>query len=81
MGKSIGGQRKSERQKKKRNARTIGAWRNRAVHGRLSVQEIADRLNEEGFRTRRNTELTRQVLDSYIKRGVKLGTLPIDFET
>ena len=77
MGKSIGGQTKvGETKEEKKMLERLVHWRNRAVHGRLSVQEIADRLNEEGFRTRRNTELTRQVLDSYIKRGIKLGTLP-----
>ena len=73
MGKSIGGQTKvGETEEEKKMLERLVHWRNRAVHGRLSVQEIADRLNEEGFRTRRNTALTRQVLDSYIKRGVKL---------
>ena len=77
MGKSIGGQTKvGETEEEKKMLERLVHWRNRAVHGRLSVQEIADRLNEEGFRTRRNTALTRQVLDSYIKRGVKLRTLP-----
>jgi hypothetical protein len=66
----------TEEEEEKKILEQLVHWRNRAVHGRLSLQEIADRLNEEGFRTRRNTELTRQVLDSYIKRGVKLGTLP-----
>ena len=54
-------------------------WRNRAVHGRLSVQEIADRLNEEG-----TVEIPNSQDKCWIHTlSVELNSAhcPIDFET
>ena len=76
-GKYIGGQKPfGANENEKMMIKKLRDYRNRAVHGRLSVQKIADRLNEDGFRTRKNTAFTRQGLEVIIKREVKLKNLP-----
>ena len=76
LGKSIGGQLPfGEVGNEKETLARLSFWRDRKINGRLSVRKIADRLNEEGFRTRRNTPFTQQSLDVIIKNQVKLGNL------
>jgi DNA invertase Pin-like site-specific DNA recombinase len=69
MGKSIGGNRPygSNDQEIALISR-IKEFRNRAVHSRISIQKICDRLNEEGFRTRKGTLLQRIQIRNIIER-------------
>ena len=61
MGRYIGGKKAygKEPGEEKLVAR-IKELKNFAVSGRRSLQKIADKLHEEGFRTRKGTKLTRQ---------------------
>ena len=41
-------------------ARIKDLWTNRKEHGRLSLRQVAERINQEGYRTRKGTSFTRQ---------------------
>ena len=77
LGKSIGGTVAFGGREEEQNLlERLRHWRNRAVHGRLSVREITEELNEEGFKTRRGTSYSRPMIAHIIKQQVKEGFLP-----
>lgn len=41
-------------------ARIKDLWTNRKEHGRLSLRQVAERINQEGYTTRKGTSFTRQ---------------------
>jgi DNA invertase Pin-like site-specific DNA recombinase len=70
LNKAIGGNYSyGSRKGEKKLIHRIQELRNRAKNGRLSLQDIAQRINEEGFKTRKGTAFSRQQIFRITKLG------------